>query len=178
MGSGNYTDLEIFLKEIKKSKTLRIAIKKCLMASSSTSIFLFSLIESLFSQEEDNLFRRVKWSNVAKTEEFQSWVENFINESTKFRDTQIEEFGKLKNIISKNFTEGDEPIEGNITKLGEKLMRRTTIPNEIVVSLRAMADSISELEGLRDDSFSKKKMERKITNLHNRIEELQSKNFN
>lgn len=166
---------ERFLTEMKRSKTLRISIKKCLNAASSTSVFLFSLIEALFCESEAKLFKNVKWSDVSKSEEFQSWIENFINESVRFRENQIEQFSNLKGVLSSHLRNDQEFTEEDMSKLGENVIERATNPEKVVGCLRTLADSISELEGVQNDDFNTKLMTRKLTNLHNRIEDLQSK---
>lgn len=166
-----------FIKDMKKSKTFRIAVKKCLKASSSTSVFLYSLIETLFSESNTKLFRNISWSNVSKSPEFQTWVENFINESAKFRENQIEEFSKLKKVLSENLRNEQEFTKIDMKELGAEVLERATNPKKVVTCLRSLADSISELEEIQNDKFKTKRLERKFTNLQNRIEELQSNFF-
>lgn len=175
MAGTRKSGIENFTHQLKKSKTLRISIKKCLRASSSTSVFLFSLIEALFAEKNTHLFRNVRWSNVAKSDEFQSWTQNFIDASAKFREEQIEEFSKLKDILSQNLRGDSEFTEEDMAQLERNVVGRSTDPNQVVNSLRSLADSISELEGITNDDFNMKRMQRKLTNLHSRIEDLQSK---
>lgn len=167
--------VENLTHQLKKSKTLRVSIKKCLRASSSTTVFLYSLIEALFAEKNTKLFRNVRWSNVAKSEEFQKWTENFIEASIKFREQQIEEFSKLKDVLSKNLRKDAKFTQDDMIQLEKNVVNRSTDPNEVVNSLRNLADSISELEGITNDDFNMKRMQRKLTNLHSRIEDLQSK---
>jgi len=168
--------LENFEKEMKKSKTLRIAMKTCLNAASSTSVFLFSLIEAFFCDRDTKLFKNVKWSNVAKTEEFKKWVDNFLKESIEFRERQIEEFGKLTTTISKNLRDKMNFDENEMEDMSLAIIKKSTDPGKMVSVLRNMADVISHLEGV-NDTFHSKKIERRMTNLQIRIDDLQSKNF-
>ena len=95
-----------FQNEVNKSKTLRVALKKCVREASSTSVFLYSLFENLFFGGSINLFQNVHWSNVSKTDEFQAWTHGFIKSSQDFRDGQLKSFEKLRPILSRFLVKG------------------------------------------------------------------------
>jgi len=177
--SSIHEQYQIFAKnfeaEMNKSKTLRISIKHCIRSASSTSVFLYSLVEALFCEKDTKLFKNVRWSKVAKTEKFQLWAEGFMKDCVDFRDRQISSFGTLTNIISENLRGGGIYAEEDMKELSQKVIERSTKKEKIVGSLRNLADMISYIENVANDEFHSEKIVHKLTHLHTRIGELESK---
>jgi hypothetical protein len=166
-----------FEAEMNKSKTLRICIKHCIRSASSTSVFLYSLVEALFCEKDTKLFRNVRWSKVAKTEEFQLWAESFMKDCVDFRLKQINLFSTLTGIISDNLRSGGIYAKEDMQQLSEKVIERSTKKDNIVCSLRNLADMISYIENVANDEFHSKNIVYKLTHLQTRIGELESNHF-
>jgi hypothetical protein len=167
--------LRNFERETKKSKTLRVGIKKCIVAASSTSVFLFSLIESFFCDSDTKVFKNVNWSNVAKTPIFQNWVNNFLKDSIEFREKVLDEFAKLNDVICKNLRSDTTFSQSDMEDMSLSILKKSTEPPKMVKSMRLLADVMSHFESVSGDNFHSKAIERKMTNLQIRIDELESK---
>ena len=173
MSFSSLEDHEAFLKSLHKSKTLRIAVKTCLRSAASTSIFLFSLLEAMFFKKGTKVFNNVKWSSVAKSPEFQNWVDNFASESALFRQKQIQEFSKLNSIFAANLKNSAEFEKEDMHSISAEIIKRSTDPKQVVSGLRDLAELVGRVEHV-EDGFQKQKIQRKMTNLQSRIDNLQS----
>ena len=164
-----------FTKELRKSRTLRIALKDCMRSASSTSVFLFSVIETLFNDSENALFRNVNWSQVSKTDRFQGFVQEFVKDTEEYRNKQLERLAGLSEVI-KTHLKGATKGKRNVDEIAEKIVEKASQPLEVIRSLRTLADYISYVEKVStEDQFNQKKIKRQLTNLQSRISDLQSK---
>lgn len=154
-----------FKNQIRRSKTLRIALKKCTREASSTSVFLYSLFDTMFCGGSSKLFQNVHWSNVSKTDEFQSWTANFVRASRQFRNEQIQAFAKLRPVLSKFLIKGGKVTNDDLEGIEAKMIDKCTEPKKVVGGLREFADMISFLENITDDAFHSLKIKRQLANL-------------
>lgn len=163
-----------FSNEVRRSKTLRIAVKKCAREASSTSVFLYSLFESMFCGGSTTLFQNVHWSNVSKTDEFQNWAQSFVSSSRDYRKAQIDAFEKLRPVLSKFLIKGGTVSSDDLEGIEARIVDQCTEPKKIVTGLRDFADMVSFLENITDDTFHSKKIKRQLTNLQSRINQLEN----